>query len=100
MPMKKAGGCYCGAVRYELEGALTQVTYCHCSKCRKWHGHIGAYAAVDHAGFALVEQRGLKWHAVSKEVRRGFCAECGSSLFFDEVGSPKMSFCPGTLDDP
>jgi hypothetical protein len=68
--------------------------------CRRWHGHVGAYAAVDRADFALVEQRGLKWHSSSPNVRRGFCVECGSSLFFDEAGGPKLAFCPGTLDEP
>ena len=96
----KSGGCLCGAVRYELRGESTSVTYCHCSMCRRWHGHVGAYAAVDRADFALVVQRGLKWHASSPNVRRGFCAECGSCLFFDEEGDPKMAFCPGTLDAP
>ncbi len=95
-----AGGCFCGAVRYELRGPTTKVAYCHCSKCRKWHGHIGAYAAVDRPDFVLTEQRGLKWHQLSPDVRRGFCAECGSSLFFDQRGEKKISFCPGTLDAP
>ncbi len=95
-----SGGCYCGAVRYEVNAPLTQVTYCHCSKCRKWHGHFGAYAAVDRAGFRLTETRGLKWHFVSATVRRGFCVECGSSLLFDELPDPKMSICAGTLDSP
>jgi hypothetical protein len=96
----KSGGCLCGAVRYELRGPLTSVTYCHCSMCRRWHGHLGAYAAVDRAGFVLTEQRGLKWHASSPEARRGFCVECGSSLFFDPLGDAKMAFCPGSLDAP
>lgn len=96
----KTGGCLCGAVRYELRGALTSVTYCHCSMCRRWHGHVGAYAAVDREGFALVEERGLKWHASSPGVRRGFCGECGSSLLFDQADMPKMGFCAGSLDEP
>ena len=67
--------------------------------CRRWHGHVGAYAAVDRADFALTEQRGLKGMS-SRKVRRGFCVECGSSLFFDEEGDPKLSYCPGTLEGP
>jgi hypothetical protein len=95
-----AGGCYCGAVRYEASAPLRGVTYCHCSKCRKWHGHYGAYTAVDRSGFKLTEERGLKWHTVSPTVKRGFCSECGSSLFFDEQSNAKISICAGTLDDP
>jgi hypothetical protein len=68
--------------------------------CRRWHGHVGAYAAVDRADVALVEQRALKWHSSSPNVRRGFCAACGSCLFFDDPGLPKLAFCPGTLDEP
>src|SRR5262249_52857395 len=92
------GGCFCGAIRYEVNAPLTGVTYCHCSKCRRWHGHVGAYTAVDRAAFRLTEERGLKWHAVSPTVRRGFCAECGSSVLFDEKPDPRMSICAGTLD--
>jgi hypothetical protein len=61
---------------------------------------VGAYAAVDRAHFALTEQRGLEWYASSANVRRGFCVQCGSSLFFDEAGDPKLGFCPGSLDAP
>jgi hypothetical protein len=33
-------------------------------------------------------------------VRRGFCSECGSSLFFDQDDLPKMAFCAGSVDAP
>jgi hypothetical protein len=95
-----AGGCFCGAVRYEVSGPLTHVTYCHCSKCRRWHGHYGAFTAADRNAFHVTETRGLKWHAVSKTVRRGFCVECGSSLLFDDSSMPKMGIAAGTLDQP
>ncbi|MCP3137511.1 GFA family protein [Pyxidicoccus xibeiensis] len=94
------GGCFCGAIRYEVSAPMTGVTYCHCSKCRRWHGHVGAYTAVDRDGFRLTEARGLKWHSVSPTVRRGFCVECGSSVLFDETPDPKISICAGTLDAP
>ena len=96
----KTGGCFCGAVRWEADGAFTGVTYCHCSKCRRWHGHVGAFTAVDRGGFRLVESRGLKWHAVSQSVKRGFCGECGSTLFFDELGDPKFAVTAGSVDAP
>src|SRR5215470_5999016 len=96
----KTGGCGCGAVRYEVTGDFTQVTFCHCSKCRRWHGHVGAYVAVDRPDFRLVDTRGLRWWAASAVVKRGFCGECGSSLFWDEDGETKMGVCVGTLDEP
>jgi hypothetical protein len=94
------GGCFCGAVRFEVSAPLTSVTYCHCSKCRKWHGHFGAWCAVDREGFRVSEARGLKWHEVSPTVRRGFCLECGSSLLFDESPESKIGIAAGTLDEP
>lgn len=94
------GGCFCGAVWYTASAKLTAVTYCHCEKCRRWHGHAGAYTAVDRDGFRLDEERGLRWHTVSPTVRRGFCGECGSSVLFDDATGPKMSICAGTLDTP
>lgn len=96
----RTGGCPCGAVRYELRGPLTSVTYCHCSRCRRFHGHVGAYAAVGRADFALVESRGLKWYASSSRVKRGFCTECGAALFFDEDGDPRLAFTAGSVDAP
>ena len=96
----KVGGCTCGAVRYEVSLDLTGVTYCHCSQCRRWHGHVSAWTAVDRSGLNLTEQRGLKWHDLSSKVRRGFCGECGSSLLWDEQGEPKIGLCAGTLDAP
>lgn len=96
----KTGGCLCGAVRYTVSLALTQVTFCHCSRCRRWNGHVAAYAAVDHAGLHLTEQRGLKWYGSSPTVRKGFCGECGSSLFWDEEGDSKVGICAGTFDAP
>jgi hypothetical protein len=96
----KTGACACGAVRYEVSGEMMPVTFCHCSRCRRWHGHVGAYTAVARPGFRLVEQQGLKWHALNPKVRRGFCGECGSSLLWDEEGETHMSICAGTLDAP
>jgi hypothetical protein len=96
----RTGACACGAVRYEVTGELRKVTYCHCSKCRRWHGHVGAYTAVERARFRLVEERGLKWHVLNSTVRRGFCGECGSSLLWDEAGDSHMAICAGTMDAP
>lgn len=96
----KTGSCLCGAVRYELHAETTGVTYCHCSMCRRWHGHAGAYAAVDRDGFVLTEERGLRWYASSEGIRRGFCGECGASLFFDDGKDPKVAFTAGSVDAP
>ena len=96
----RTGGCLCGAVRYEATGALRDVVVCHCRMCRKVHGHIGAYTASARDALRLVEARGLKWYRSSAQARRGFCSECGATLFWDGDGRDTMSIAAGTLDEP
>jgi hypothetical protein len=94
------GGCLCRAVRYAVTGPLRDVIVCHCAMCRKAHGHVGAYTAAPKAALRLTESRGLKWYRSSDVARRGFCGECGGTLFWDAEGSATISIAAGTLDAP
>jgi hypothetical protein len=94
------GSCVCGAVRYEVDGPLRDVIVCHCAMCRKTHGHVGAYTAAPKTALHIVEGRGLKWYASSEKARRGFCGECGGTLFYDRLQKDHMSIAAGTLDPP
>jgi len=94
------GSCLCGAVRYEVTGTLRDVIECHCAMCRKTHGHIGAYTAAPKSALEVVETRGLKWYASSENVRRGFCGECGGTLFFDPLNKDYIAIAAGSLDPP
>jgi hypothetical protein len=97
------GRCLCGAVRYEVRGPMRGVLQCHCEECRRWHGHVSASTAVRRADLVLVEERGLRWidsPRSAARARRGFCAECGSSLFWDPPGRDTISIAAGTLDSP
>jgi hypothetical protein len=97
---RAAGGCLCGAVRYEVTGKLRDVIECHCAMCRKTHGHVGAYTAAPKSALAITESRGLKWYQSSDYARRGFCAECGGTLFFEPLRKDTISIAAGTLDAP
>jgi hypothetical protein len=94
------GSCLCGAVRYEITGALRDVIVCHCNMCRKSHGHISAYSAASRDAVRLIESRGLKWYRLSERSRQGFCGECGGTLFWDADGRDTISIAAGTLDAP
>jgi hypothetical protein len=97
------GSCLCGAVRYEVAGPLRDLLICHCVECRRWHGHISVTTAANKQDLLLLEERGLRWiespHS-DAHARRGFCAECGSSLFWDPPGRETVSIAAGTLDGP
>jgi hypothetical protein len=97
------GQCLCGAVRYRVEGLLRDVLICHCVECRRWHGHVSATTAVTRDNLVLLEKRGLRWIGSPRSdarARRGFCSECGSSLFWDAPGFETISVSAGTLDPP
>jgi hypothetical protein len=94
------GGCLCGAVRYTITGSLRGVVLCHCAMCRRTHGHVGAYTSAARSALALTESRGLKWYRSSALARRGFCRECGASLFWERAERDTVSIAAGTLDPP
>lgn len=98
------GGCLCGSVRFEIHNTLMDVMNCHCSKCRRFHGHVGAYTATGRENLVLIKSETLKWFRSTKDetpnVHRGFCGQCGSSLFWDPRGKPRISIAAGALDEP
>ncbi|MCR5878217.1 GFA family protein [Phenylobacterium sp. J367] len=93
--MSVTGGCQCGAVRYAAE-SLGASSICHCRMCQKaTGGFFGPY--VDTPG--LTWTRGQpSYFASSKDVKRGFCAACGTPLTFESHGQGGVMI--GTLDEP
>jgi hypothetical protein len=53
---------------------------------------------VEKKNFQLVNDVGLKWFSSSNEARRGFCQECGASIFFERLGDSNISIAAGMLD--
>ena len=100
-PAIRSGGCLCGGVRYQLTGTCRNIINCHCENCRRTHGHYAAYTAVDKSALKFVKQQTLHWyHDESPDTYRGFCSNCGASLFWDaRNGDEKISVAAGSLDD-
>ena len=93
------GGCLCGAVRFEVNGPLRNVLICHCTLCRRTHGHVAAYTAAKREDVTMVSDRGLAWYRSSDRARRGFCRDCGSRLFWSADARPTISIAAGALDE-
>jgi hypothetical protein len=80
--MHHAGGCHCGAIRYELATEPKDVSLCHCSDCRRSAGApVVAWAGFAESDLTLV--RGTpKTINSSGAAMRSFCADCGTGLFY------------------
>jgi len=96
--MMITGSCDCGAVVFKLSGTLRDVVACHCGQCRKTSGHYWAATSVPTPQLNLRQSKGLSWYRSSDVARRGFCKECGSSLFYQLVDEGRTSVGAGTLD--
>jgi hypothetical protein len=100
---RATGRCVCGAVRYEVHGPLRDILVCHCVECRRWSGHLGAFSAAREDDLVLVDDVALRWIASpdsDRRARRGFCGECGSSLFWRAAEGDRIHIAAGTLDRP
>lgn len=98
--MTQEGGCLCGAVRYRVRAPLAPVVLCHCSQCRRWHGHVGAYTSAPRERVEIRGEAALAWFESSPGVLRGFCTGCGSSLFWWRPSGGALDIAAGTLDAP
>ena len=80
--MTITGECFCGEIKYQINGLLRDARSCHCSRCRK---AFGAQASA----YALVEPQEFEWLSGEKFLtsyigKHGFglqfCSICGSTL--------------------
>ena len=97
------GGCLCGGVRYRVNGSLRDITTCHCGECRRTHGGAAPYTACPDDQLELLADVGLAWiespHSTTNAVR-GFCATCGSSLFWKAPDRDYTAIAAGSVDEP
>ena len=94
--MKIDGKCLCGKVRFIAE-AESGGGMCHCKMCRRWCGGL-PFAEVN-AEVLLKSEETLRWWKSSPWGERGFCGECGSSLFWRSPGDKQWGVSIGALED-
>ena len=90
------GRCLCGAVTFTGRWGGDPLRACHCSQCRRWSGHVWAAAQT----LDLTIGGEVKWFRSSAEAERGFCPDCGSSLFWRRHGHGGIEVAPGAVDNP
>jgi hypothetical protein len=94
------GSCLCGQVSFSIEGPLAPGLACHCKMCRKQTGIFLASTEIDRDALRISGEEHLCWYESSDKARRGFCANCGSVLFWEEKGSDRISPTLGPIDGP
>ena len=97
------GGCLCGAVRFEVKTPTKWCAHCHCSLCRRAHGAaFVTWFGVERSTFELVAgSDDLTWYQSTPVARRGFCARCGSTVFFEsERWADEVHIALAPMDGP
>lgn len=100
MPRTVTGRCECGAVAFTATEVRDTVTMCHCSQCRRVSGHHWAATRAPFDQVTFTRDDGLKWYVSSDWAKRGFCGECGSSLFYRTNDEDGIGIAAGCLDMP
>jgi hypothetical protein len=102
--MPIAGGCLCGAIRYEFAAAPIVARACWCRVCQ----YIGAGSGTVNVCFptAALTLRGTPadYRSIADSgniMHRRFCNVCGTHLFSEAEARPHLVFVrAGTLDNP
>ena len=98
------GRCFCGAVRFQLDGPPVSTRACWCRDCQ----YVSSGNASINVIFAASSLRvsGTTSEYVSRAdsgnvMRRRFCPTCGTALFSEAVARPDFVVVrAGALDDP
>jgi hypothetical protein len=80
--VKITGECFCGEIKYEVNGSLRDARSCHCSRCRKaFSSQASAYALLENKDFKWLCGEELLTSYLSKHgFGLQFCSRCGSTL--------------------
>lgn len=92
------GSCLCGTVSFTVTGDLSPPDACHCNMCRKQSGHYFASTDIAKSLLTIIGEEDVIWFKSSEKVRRGFCRQCGSTLFWDPVFRDWIAIAMGAFD--
>ena len=100
--MKLTGGCYCGQLRYEVEGNPIMQGQCHCRECQYITGGApNLFMLMPAAGLRYTKgaPKQFKRRDLEHPVTRDFCETCGTHVI-TRPNMPAVVVKIGTLDDP
>jgi len=97
------GSCLCDLVQFKIDLPSKWVAHCHCSLCRKAHGAgYVTWLGVENNHFRFLNgETAVKWYKSSQSAKRGFCKNCGSTVFFKSTKWPgEMHIVLANMDQP
>lgn len=92
---QQTGQCACGAITFSVRAPKTYGA-CHCTMCRRWTGGIWMGVVCDEV--AEISGTVREWTS-SRIGSRGYCGDCGSSIWHKPRHSAKYTFGQGLFDD-
>jgi hypothetical protein len=100
-----AGGCACGAIRYETRSQPVFQNHCQCRDCQKRSGtgHGSYLTFASRAAVTITgEARTFRVTADNgKEKTHAFCPVCGTPVYLTFAANPDaIAVHAGSLDDP
>lgn len=100
MTKPTTGRCLCRAITYEFDGAPTWVAHCHCESCRRaTSSPMTTWMCVPRESLRFTKGE-PRYYRSSPGVRRGFCADCGAPLTYENDRRPgDVDLYAVTLDD-
>ena len=102
-PVIVSGSCLCGDVAFDISEPTMGTGLCHCRICQRFCGApINAWAAFSVEAVRFTKGSPKYYHS-SLITKRGFCANCGSSLTY-QLLKPEVSrflvFSISSFDEP
>ena len=94
------GSCLCGAIAFEIDGRVSPMECCHCSRCRRTSGSAFSAALITAArSFRFLRGEDLLTRfELASGFRHDFCRVCGAPM--PAPGDEKVVPIPaGCLDD-
>lgn len=98
--VQAVGGCVCGAVRLEIDVPARWAWHDHSAASRHAQGCAYAtYVGSWRSRFRILQGEDCitRYEDAAAGTARGFCARCGTPLFYERARSPTMVNVPRAL---
>ena len=96
-PRDVSGRCLCGAVTVTAQVGKPILRACHCQMCRRHTS--GTFISLATLPDTITVTGPAKTFRSSDWAQRGFCAECGSTLWYETTHDKQRHISAGLFDN-